>query len=95
MENKKPSPQDKLFMPLVEDINNYCIAGYSDVQFTYNDITMACVITTFCLKNDISVDTYNWDTMISYLWEHLDKKKLSLEFTDEDDFDLSCGRYLC
>lgn len=95
MEDKKETPQDKLFRPLVEDINNHCNCRYRECVIGYDDKFVANFITVWCLKNDIHTDTLNWDILIDYLWENLDSTKLMLTFEDKYDFDLSCGRYLC
>jgi uncharacterized protein YjaG (DUF416 family) len=80
---------------LVEDIEKYCLCGYNGKMLTYNDNMTACYVAVWCTKNDVRVDTANWDTLIDYLWEHLDSKKLALEFENKNDFDMSCGRHLC
>ena len=94
MEDKKETPQDKLFRPLVDDIEQHCSCRYRECVIGYDDKFIANFITVWCLKNDIHTDTYGWDILIDYLWEHLDKTKLTLTFEDKADFDMSCGRYI-
>ena len=72
---------------LVKNIKDYCIDEYG----VYEAHTRAFV-TTYCILNDIHVDTVAWDELITDLWCDNDiGVYIRGSFNTLDDFDLYIG----
>lgn len=65
---------------------------YHNIQ--ENTFVLVGMVTQYCLDNDITVDTYDWDWLIIELWEEFETALIK-DFDDKDTFDYWVSQYLC
>ena len=69
----------------IKSIKEFIKENNIDLSLDIETVQLRSLITAYCLLNDINVDTFAWDMLISQTYESLKENHIKIS---KDDYDM-------